>query len=494
MKKLEPTSATMVFPAAHINSPASMFGHTFLRINSKHNSKLLSYAVNYAADADPKKENGFSFAIKGLFGGYYGKYSLLPYYEKLKEYRDGEQRDIWEYDLNLNEEETKIMLDHIWELNGTNSHYYFLTENCSYNMLWLIESARPSISLRKYFYFEVMPLETIHALKEEGLISQKYYRPSKRTVLLKYEKLLNSNNLIIPKKLLNGEISLQYLLDDKSIELEQKQYIFEAAIEFLEYSYKKNSMNKEDYLKLFYSLSMARANLSKGKILEFNIPPNPIESHRAIRVTSGFGFRDKEQIGFIGIRPGYHDLEDIQHGFLRGTQIEFLNLELSYSKIKNEKIFQIEEATILSIVSLAQRSEFFDSLSWRTKFGFDRDILQDNQANFLASAGFGFSWGSKIGYIYTMFDPFAYLYNGISFGIGSSIGLIIDDFSWTNINIEGTSRIYDDSKIQYLLNLSQSINLSQNLELKFKYNYKSRYIDKINQDEETFKVMLNFYF
>ena len=56
LKRLNPKSATLVFPAAHINSPASMFGHTFLRINSAYNSKLLSYAINYAANADPSKE------------------------------------------------------------------------------------------------------------------------------------------------------------------------------------------------------------------------------------------------------------------------------------------------------------------------------------------------------------------------------------------------------------------------------------------------------
>jgi len=78
LKRLNPKSATLVFPSAHINSPASMFGHTFLRINSGYKSKLLSYAINYAADANPDTENGVLFAIKGLFGGYYGRYSLLP--------------------------------------------------------------------------------------------------------------------------------------------------------------------------------------------------------------------------------------------------------------------------------------------------------------------------------------------------------------------------------------------------------------------------------
>ncbi|MBU1659806.1 DUF4105 domain-containing protein, partial [bacterium] len=134
LHRLNPQSATLVFPSAHINSPASMFGHTFLRINSAYKSKLLSYAVNYAADANPDDTNAALFAVKGLFGGYFGKYSLLPYYDKLKEYRDTEQRDIWEYDLDLDEKEVLNMVRHIWELNGTQSRYYFFTENCSYNM------------------------------------------------------------------------------------------------------------------------------------------------------------------------------------------------------------------------------------------------------------------------------------------------------------------------------------------------------------------------
>ncbi|MEA3371198.1 MAG: DUF4105 domain-containing protein, partial [Campylobacterota bacterium] len=384
LKKLNPKSVTLVFPAAHINSPASMFGHTFLRINSAYESRLLSYAINYAANADAKKENGVMFAIKGLFGGYYGKYSLLPYYEKLKEYRDTEQRDIWEYDLNLNEEEVLKMVRHIWELNGTQSHYYFFTENCSYNMLWLIELARPSVHLREYFNYEVIPLETVHATKSEGLISETNYRASKRSILLKYEKLLKDEYLYLPKKLVDGEIKLQEIVSDETIPLRQKQYILESSTEFLEYSFSKNEMDKKEYIELFYNLSKERAALGKGVKLDIKTPQDPIESHRAIRVTAGLGSREGEAIGFLGIRPAYHDLEDSNYGFLRGTQIEFLNIELSYS----EEEVELEEATVLSIVSLAQRSEFFDSLSWRTKFGWDRNYL-DAETNFIATLGAG---------------------------------------------------------------------------------------------------------
>lgn len=491
IKKLDPTSTTIVFPAAHINSPASMFGHTFLRINSSYNSKLLSYAVNYAAEADPTKENGVVFAIKGLFGGYFGKYSLSPYYEKLKEYRDTESRDVWEYNLNFSKDETIRMFRHIWELNGTNSYYYFITENCSYSILWFLESGRPSINLRKHFTFQVLPLETVHAAASENIIDSKSYRASKRSKLLKYEELLLDKYIKIPRAIVENNLNIDSIISDDTIDTNQKQYIFEAAIEYLEYSYKRSEMNKDEYIALFHLLSKSRASLGMSKEILFKTPPNPIDGHRAIRASMGFGLREGEQLSYIGYRPSYHDLEDSNYGFLRGTQIEFLNLELSYNK---DKEFNIEDATIISIISIAQRSEFIDSFSWRTKFGFDRNLKKDNKANFIATLGGGFSWGNDVGYIYMMVDPFTYIRPKASGGIGGSLGLIIDKSKHMNTNIELTSRIYTDSTTQNLVNFSQNFRLSQNLELKLKYNYIGRNYNEVKYNEQTIKSMLNYYF
>ena len=488
LKRLNPKSATLVFPAAHINSPASMFGHTFLRINSAYESRLLSYAINYAANANPDKINAAVFAVKGLSGGYFGKYSLLPYYEKLKEYRDTEQRDIWEYDLNLNEEEVLRMVRHIWELNGTQSHYYFFTENCSYNMLWFMEVARPDVHLREYFHYEVIPLETVHAAKSEGLISDIHYRPSKRSTLLKYDELLEGDYLKIPRKLVEREITLQEIVNDKTIPLQQKQYILEASTEFLEYSFSKSDMEKEEYIDLFHSLSKERAALGRGEKLHIETPQDPIESHRAIRISAGVGSREGETIGFLGIRPAYHDLEDSNYGFLRGTQIEFLNFELSYS----EDEIELEEAIIISIASIAQRSEFFDSLSWRTKIGWDRNHL-DSETNFIGTMGAGYSWGSELAYIYLMVDPLFYVADEFSAAIGGSVGIVIDKYDFMSTNIELTRRYYDSGNEQNLAKVTQSFRLSQNFQLKFKYDYKEIGLPTV-EDQQTYRAVLNYYF
>ncbi|MDK9692664.1 MAG: DUF4105 domain-containing protein [Sulfurimonas sp.] len=488
LDRLDPKSATLVFPSAHINSPASMFGHTFLRINSAYDSKLLSYAINYAADADPSKENGVIFAIKGLIGGYFGKYSLLPYYDKLKEYRDAEQRDIWEYDLNLSEEEVLRMVRHIWELNETHSFYYFFTQNCSYNMLWFLEAARPELDLRSYFSFQVIPLETVHATKAEGVIKKHFYRPSKRTILLQYEKLIHKEYIELPLKLAASDMDAAFL-DTSKIELEQKRYILEASIELLEYNYSKSKIEKDAYLKRFFLLSKARAALGMGEKIVIQTPPNPIESHQAIRTSLGAGVREGKSLGFFGFRPAYHSLEDSNYGFLRGTQIEFLSLELS----SDEDKLSLEDATILSIVSIAQRSDFFDNLSWRTKFGWDRNSL-DNSAHFIGTIGAGFSWGNEFGYTYIMTDPLFYAGSRFTSAIGGSLGFVLDKWSATSTKIELTSRYYDIGETQNIFEFSQSFRLSQNLQFRFDYDYKERSKEMVEKQERSLKAYLNVYF
>ncbi|MGC9044786.1 MAG: DUF4105 domain-containing protein, partial [Myxococcota bacterium] len=49
---LRPKGMTLIYASGYLNNPASMFGHTFIRLDRKEKSietDLLSYAINYAA-------------------------------------------------------------------------------------------------------------------------------------------------------------------------------------------------------------------------------------------------------------------------------------------------------------------------------------------------------------------------------------------------------------------------------------------------------------
>lgn len=101
---LNTQSITLVFAASYLNSPSSMFGHTFLRLDppqqDEKTSLLLANTVSYAANA-PDQDNELLFIYQGVFGGYPGTTTVQPYYEKIRLYSDIEHRDLWEYKLNL---------------------------------------------------------------------------------------------------------------------------------------------------------------------------------------------------------------------------------------------------------------------------------------------------------------------------------------------------------------------------------------------------------
>ncbi|HOS41209.1 MAG TPA: DUF4105 domain-containing protein, partial [Spirochaetota bacterium] len=67
LANMKPKSTTLIFPTSHINSPASMYGHTLLIVETATRSKLLAYAINYSA-VTGDENFGPLYALKGLFG------------------------------------------------------------------------------------------------------------------------------------------------------------------------------------------------------------------------------------------------------------------------------------------------------------------------------------------------------------------------------------------------------------------------------------------
>lgn len=434
--KMDPQSVTLVFPSAHINSPASMFGHTFLRIDSSMESKLMSYAINYAAHTEDT--NGLLFAYKGLFGGYYGFYSMLPYYEKLKEYRDSESRDVWEYDLNLKPDEVMAMVRHIWELQHINSWYYFFDENCSYHMLWLTEIARPSVHLRDHFFYYVIPPDTVRAFEEESLVEEKHFRPSKRTQLLSYEKQLSAQSLNAVKGLSSGEMSVS-AFNTIFFSDQERRLSLEAAAELVEYEYIEGKMTKEVYAARYHELLSRRAALGKGEIPPVVSKSNPDSAHHSARMTLSQGWFEERSPLLIGWRPAFHDLGEDDTGHLSGAQIEFLDtlIGVDHGKVSAEKL------TVLSLASIAPVSHFFKPFSWRMKSGWDRDYGYD-QLSFVTRVGAGASIGDDRMYGYILSEPEIRLGFNTDAGIGFTAGAGINWGSRMKSHVEAGNVFYLD--------------------------------------------------
>jgi hypothetical protein len=474
LKAVDPRSAVLVFPAAHNNGPASMFGHTLLRVGSSYQSELLSHAVNYAAHSSDT--NGILFAFKGIFGFYPGYFSILPYYEKVKEYNDLEHRDVWEYGLKLTPDEVRRMVLHIWELQGISSEYYFFDENCSFMLLSLLEAARPELRLSQEYWdrwsFWVIPADTIATVRRAGLIDRVSYRPSLATRILHRASLLPAAARETAFAIATKQLPATAEAGSAAVTLEERRQVLDLATEYLQYRFSRNMLAKQEFQSQFLPILQARSGLGIGDKTagEVLVPPQPEEGHLPAKITTGAGVRRDRPYLELAWQPAYHDLMDPDAGYTKGAQIDFFALSGRYYPL--EQSFKLQSFRPVDILSLAPRDLFFKPYSWKVNGGLDRKSFADGSDRLYLhlNTGGGMAWhltrsGNSIGYVMAeadinLADRFQ---QKAALGGGGSAGLLTSLSDSWKAHLYSSALFYViEEHQQYRLTLDQHVNLSKN--------------------------------
>ncbi|WP_447977866.1 Lnb N-terminal periplasmic domain-containing protein [Candidatus Nitrospira bockiana] len=368
--ELNPQSITLIFPSAYMNNPSSMFGHTLIRVDQKgqtEQTRILAYTINYAADV-PENE-GVSFAIKGVFGGYKGYFSTIPYYLKVQEYRDIENRDIWEYRLNLSEEQIRRLLMHAWELGNAYFDYFFFKENCSYHLLSLIEVANPDWHLTDHFLFWTVPADTVRLLTQQpGLVGDIVYRPSRSTQIKRKRERLSDEER---ERLLAITSDVEAVKSSafQGLPIERQAFVLDLASDYMRYRSVSDEGRASEYKEknraILAARSERRVRSEDFKILPFTDPPE--QGHRTSRAGVGFGWRNDELFEELNLRAGYHDLLDPERGYQRDAQIELLGAALRHYERSGQ--VRLERFTAANILSLSPMDTLFKSPSWKINVG-----------------------------------------------------------------------------------------------------------------------------
>jgi hypothetical protein len=182
-------SVSFVLVSGYLGNPASVFGHSLLRLNSNSDggaSSLFDKTINFGA-VTPKNENLLRYAVYGLTGGYRAVFSDSYYYVQDMTYSRMEFRDLWEYELNLNENQRTLLLLHLWEILGKKFTYYFLSKNCAYRLAELLELVTNEPLLRHSSAWYT-PVEMFNILLENDkmggkMIKSVHFIPSSHRVL-----------------------------------------------------------------------------------------------------------------------------------------------------------------------------------------------------------------------------------------------------------------------------------------------------------------------
>ncbi len=466
LKELGAKEITLVLVSSHINSPASAFGHTFLRIDNNPDTPLLSYAVNYAAQT--REENGFIYAYKGLFGGYKGRYSIDPYYKKLKEYSDLEQRDIWEYTLNLTQEEINRLVLHIFEIRHFYADYFFLSENCSYNILWLINIAKKDSNFINNFNLKAIPIDTVRAVISKNLVKNSIYRPSQRKKILALSKTIKEN-----RDALEFAKSREYNLTKiENLNREDKISSIELATALLKIERSDNKIDEKEYLKDFLKLLKARSKLGKIEREKIPQPPSPESGHLSAKSSISYSNNNRLK---LETKVSYHDIYDSDYGYISGGYISFFDTRIEY---KNKKV-KIDKIDFLRIKSYALQDAIFKPISWEVATGGKR--IFNNKLNSYLKAGGGITLGNNIFYGYTTITPTIYYRIDDKESISINSGLLYNPSKYLKFGLLISDEWFRDKKSIKEFKPFITYSFDQKSALSLRYNYKN--IDKLEERE-----------
>ncbi|MBV6752807.1 DUF4105 domain-containing protein [Pseudomonas chlororaphis] len=468
-KDVAPHSTVMIFPAAYLNSPSSMFGHTLLRIDpadeQRDKTALLSYAINFGAYIEGS-DNSILYAWKGLAGGYPGLFAMVPYQEKLSEYRSLENRDLWEYRLNLTPEETQRMVEHVWELKQIQFDYFFFDENCSYRLLELLQVARPSLHLTEQFPLTAIPTDTVKAVKDAGLVDRIDYRPSRERELLERAKPLNPEEQQWVLKVSADAQQLQSA-GFKQLAKARQALIIDAAYRLERY---RANGQERDPVQAQRSFELLRAiNQNPPPDLQIERPGLPENGHESRTWQAGVGTRGSRTFGEYGLRMAYHDLNDNAESFPLGAQIEILQMKLRQYEGNHWQLQQLDLATIRS---LTPRNALLQPWSWQVTGGLERVPGRHDDQTLVShvNGGAGGTWqlsddvlGFALGTVRVEHNAdFAAV---VSPAAGFDTGLLWKN-PLGNLSLEAKGDYFINGEVRRSLSLNQQWELSRNLGLR----------------------------
>ena len=395
---IDPKRVALIFTSAYMGNPASLFGHTLLRLDSTGETPLLSHAVNYGAITG--SDGGISFIFKGVFGGYNGIFSVYPYYDTVNLYNNMENRDIWEYQLNLDPQQIDRLIAHIWELGHNSAYYYFFSENCSYMLLETLNVALPERDLTEDFYHPLfssytIPIDTVRTvLKQKDILKKAVYRPSRQTRLTHAYAFLASAEKTELRKLLKAPRQVDSVMES-GLNDEQKANVLITAYEYLQYAFIAGDVPldemRRDSIKILTALNTIR---DKSSITELPVPETrPDQGHLSGAIGLYGGRRNHKNFVDLMIRPAYHTLLDETGGFIPFGSITYMDLTLRW--YENENDLRLQKFSFVDIESLPARNELFSPFSFKMNLGVESYAYPTKAKEgyvFFAEADGGVSW------------------------------------------------------------------------------------------------------
>lgn len=340
MAKLDPQRLSVIFAEEYLDNPLSAFGHTLMLIDS---AKSLAdpsaidhaHALNDTVAGNPD-DNFALYAVKSMTGLYPNDITIDPYPEKLAYYLQGDERDVWQYPLQLSHAEIQQIMRHVWETKDLGLPYYFTTDNCASEILRYIDIVRPEGSLLSQLPYVVVPSDVVRLLTDEALITEQIYLPAD-------DSLRQAKINALAAQANDGKATVATAKGSGTNP--------------------ETNTNTDAATAQSALLTLPESLISKdNKLLTTPLLPannNPNDAHLLQRAMVGGGSRDDLGYLTLGFRAGFNDLLDRPDGYPENFALEGAALSFRiYDTDDNDSNRPKQKSVVLQDLTLIRGRSF----------------------------------------------------------------------------------------------------------------------------------------
>lgn len=341
---------SLIYASENLTQPSSMLGHSMLAISGKnYEGDWVDHAISFFTDLDTI--NIGSILWDTLYVGKPAHFVIEPLNKSLNYYSRNEQRNIWQYNLDLTDYKKNLLHKHLWELRNLNIDYLFHTHNCATFSFDIVSVAKPELMSARQRW--VTPIDIVKAASELNMIDTVQVYPSNKWKVRMLNDFIEKDKIAMVEDFFTGKESFDFN-DPLSVEMIR-------AIS--QYQLDTGKISNRQWLDIHDKWQAVGGQNYSLEINDYKSPLNtPDDSAYYIELTG--------QNMLFGWLPASHALEDDNRQYFGETELKLSELVLQ-ADIENKEA-SLYKWIVYSAKSLTPRDRFTGGVSGSFSFGFDQ--------------------------------------------------------------------------------------------------------------------------
>ncbi|MFN7713489.1 MAG: DUF4105 domain-containing protein [Curvibacter sp.] len=372
-------SISIVLATGYLGNPASFYGHTLLKFNSRRDgvqTALEDVSVNFGAIVTDN-DDPVTYLAKSLTGGYEAGFSHIKYYFHNHNYGENELRDLWEYRLDLEPTEVERVVAHAWEVLGQRYNYYFFIRNCAFRMAEVVQVVDGVDFIPRNRPY-VIPQALVQTMGEarnprgRALVAETIYHPSRQSrFYARYENLDKSSADFFRRAAMHPELVESQEFNTYS--LGARQAILDTLIDYYQFT-ADGQARAQGKVHPGYARALAkRYSLPPGQQqLTGSAPPSPHLARPPSWLQAGW--QHSQVTGnalLVKIRPAHYDALDGVSGQVAYSSLTMaethLELRSDGLKLRRFDLLAVENIAVGLTGLPGDRGS-----AWKTRVGVER--------------------------------------------------------------------------------------------------------------------------